>query len=144
MKEKLYMFLVHIINQENDLPVQGYQQSSTSSVAECYYKYSIGPGNNSLMVRNIMKQRWWWYLHSNEKKGSTSFDEINFIWTQWRRNKISQQLKTIKHYNNCQDDTSNLAGNEELQTNAGSSSLNSSFNVASPLNRNSSLVQTVQ
>jgi hypothetical protein len=36
------------------------------------------------MVRNIMKQRWWWYLN-NEK---ADFEDVNFIWTQWRRQKI--------------------------------------------------------
>jgi len=42
-----------------------------------YYKYYVGPGNNSLMVRNIMKQRWWWYLNNDK----ADFEEVNFIWT---------------------------------------------------------------
>ena len=56
----------------------------------------IGPGNNSLMVRNIMKQRQWWYL-GGDKPGDFTGD-LNFMWTQWRKIKITQQLKTLKEH----------------------------------------------
>lgn len=48
------------------------------------------------MVRNIMKQRQWWYLSSVGEK--FDFQELNFVWTQWRKLKITQQLKTYKEY----------------------------------------------
>jgi tubulin---tyrosine ligase len=53
------------------------------------YKYYIGKGNNSLLVRNCLKQRFWWSMGDLEE-----WDEYNFIWTQWKTNKIISKIKT--------------------------------------------------
>jgi len=38
-----------------------------------------------------MKQRFWWSLGDFE-----TWDEYNFMWTQWKSNKIINGLKTYK------------------------------------------------
>jgi hypothetical protein len=53
------------------------------------YKYYIGRGNNSMLVRNCLKQRFWWSLGDFEE-----WDEYNFIWTQWKTNKIISKIKS--------------------------------------------------
>ncbi len=57
------------------------------------YKYYIGQGNNSILVRAALKTRFWWSLGD--------FDEwidYNFMWTQWKSNKIIDSLKTYKEF----------------------------------------------
>ena len=44
------------------------------------YKAYIGGGNNSLMVRGILRRRTWWALVEKES-------EANFVWTQLKVNK---------------------------------------------------------
>jgi tubulin--tyrosine ligase len=40
------------------------------------YKYYIGRGNNSILVRNALKTRFWWSMGDFEE-----WHEYNFIWT---------------------------------------------------------------
>ena len=47
------------------------------------YKYFIGKGNNSIMVRGLFKNRFWW-IPSDKNEMET----VNFMWT---------QIKNIKH-----------------------------------------------
>lgn len=54
-------------------------------------KFYIGKGNNSILVRTVFKQRWWWSMNECD-----NFYDINFLWTQWRRNKNLCILET-KH-----------------------------------------------
>jgi hypothetical protein len=53
------------------------------------YKYYIGKGNNSILIRNCLKQRFWWSMGDFEE-----WDEYNFIWTQWKANKIVAKIKS--------------------------------------------------
>lgn len=41
------------------------------------YKYSIGKGNNSIMVRSLFKNRLWW-IQSDKPE----MEKVNFMWTQ--------------------------------------------------------------
>jgi hypothetical protein len=41
------------------------------------YKYSIGKGNNSIMVRSLFKNRFWWM-----QSDKAEMDKVNFMWTQ--------------------------------------------------------------
>jgi hypothetical protein len=43
------------------------------------YKYYIGPGNNSLLIKSLMKRRFWWVQEDDPKKA-------NFVWTQLKLN----------------------------------------------------------
>ena len=44
------------------------------------YKYVIGKGNNSIMVRSLFKNRFWWVKHDKEELETT-----NFCWTQIKK-----------------------------------------------------------
>ncbi|OMJ66932.1 hypothetical protein SteCoe_36053 [Stentor coeruleus] len=47
----------------------------------CQYKYYIGKGNNSRLIRRLMTSRSWWVDTSN-------IEEANFAWTQWKDKKL--------------------------------------------------------
>ena len=66
------------ISTANKLNLQD-QQDSTATKNEvlCLYKYSIGKGNNALMVRSLFKNRFWWMIAD---KGA-EMDRVNFMWT---------------------------------------------------------------
>ena len=48
----------------------------------------MGKGNNSILVRSLFKQRYWWLLHDKEE-----IDKVNFMWTQLRKNAVISSLK---------------------------------------------------
>jgi tubulin---tyrosine ligase len=73
------------INQSNNAIIPFPKASFTP------YKYYIGRGNNSILVRNCLKSRFWWSMGDFE-----DWDEYNFIWTQWKANKIVAKIKTNK------------------------------------------------
>jgi hypothetical protein len=52
------------------------------------YKYSIGKGNNALMVRSLFKNRFWWMIAD---KGA-DMEKVNFMWTQIKN---SQYMETL-------------------------------------------------
>lgn len=47
----------------------------------CQYKYYIGKGNNSKLIRRLMAARSWWTDTAN-------IEEANFAWTQWKDKKL--------------------------------------------------------
>ena len=44
----------------------------------CLYKYSVGKGNNALLIRSLFKNRFWWMIAD---KGA-DMERVNFMWTQ--------------------------------------------------------------
>ena len=52
------------------------------------YKYFIGKGNNSIMVRSLFKNRFWWIQHDREDMSA-----CNFCWTQIRKIPIFEAMK---------------------------------------------------
>ena len=66
------------------LPIE--QPSNSSAVAQSgivalphpnvIYKYFIGKGNNSIMVRSLFKNRYWWVQNDKEE-----MEKCNFCWT---------------------------------------------------------------
>ena len=85
LKEKYYKEFLLKINQSNNAIIPFPKASFTP------YKYYIGRGNNSILVRNCLKARFWWSMGDFE-----DWDEYNFIWTQWKANKIVAKIKTNK------------------------------------------------
>ena len=86
------------------------------------YKYYIGRGNNSGIVRTALKSRFWWSMGDYD-----DWEDYNFIWTQWKSNKILNCLKSWKkHQEAVQKDEdkkknkqqSNRADNSQLSTSA--------------------------
>ena len=57
------------------------------------YKYYIGRGNNSVIVRAALKNRFWWSI--GDYDNGTWYD-YHFMWTQWKSNRIINGLKTQK------------------------------------------------
>jgi hypothetical protein len=51
------------------------------------YKYFIGKGNNSIMVRSLFKNRYWWVQNDKEE-----MEKCNFCWTQIKNNKLMEVL----------------------------------------------------
>ena len=79
------------------------------------YKYFIGKGNNGLMVRTLLKTRWWWTATDSAETA-----EVNFIWTQPRHNEFIESLKTKKkplELNNTNNNTGNLDNSMVTTTN---------------------------
>lgn len=54
--------------------------------SEHKYKYSLGLGNNYLLVKSLLKRRFWWDFESDPKKA-------NFCWTQLKIDSFYQQQR---------------------------------------------------
>ncbi len=83
LKEKYYREFLMQINRSNNAIIPFPKASFIP------YKYYIGKGNNSILIRNCLKQRFWWSMGDFEE-----WDEYNFIWTQWKANKVVAKLKS--------------------------------------------------
>lgn len=81
------------------------------------YKYYIGKGNNSILVRAAMKQRFWWSLGDFEE-----WHDYNFMWTQWKSNKIIDSLKTFKEVTKEKDEKDSLGSTMVTDKNDSASS----------------------
>ncbi len=46
------------------------------------YKAFVGKGNNSILIKNVIKNRFWWNIVAEK----TSGQEVNFVWSQQRDN----------------------------------------------------------
>lgn len=86
LKEKYYReFLLQILKSNGVEKVQFPTQSFAP------YKYYIGKGNNSGIVRTALKSRFWWSMGEAD-----DWSGYNFIWTQWKSNKILGFVKSWK------------------------------------------------
>jgi len=52
------------------------------------FRYFVGRGNNSTLVKQALKRRFWWTNGWRDDE----WNEFNFIWTQWRRKPIIMSL----------------------------------------------------
>ena len=79
-----------------------------------FLKFVIGKGNNSLLSRIALKTRWWW---AEVKKKDFNF---NFIWTQWKSNKVINHLAKHSDDNKeskvieIKDDTTKYSDTEDV------------------------------
>ena len=95
IKEKILRNLLEVINYQNNINIPVYP--NVNQVWSSGYKFFIGKGNNSVMVRKVLKQRWWWSANDNKD----DLANCNLIWTQWRKNAIINMLPTGAYpYNN--------------------------------------------
>ena len=72
MKEKAYRIFLGNISRTNGMTVPLVPPPALNR----NYKYVIGNGNNSILVRMALKQRWWWT--------NGDWEDFNFAWTQCR------------------------------------------------------------
>jgi len=70
IKEKYYKEFLAVINQRNGVAI-AFPKASFSP-----YRYYIGRGNNSMIVRACLKQRFWWAMGDFDE-----WEEYNFLWT---------------------------------------------------------------
>lgn len=73
----MYRDLLWKINYSNGLYVH-----TPENVANGGYKFYVGEGNNSNLIRGVMRRRFWWTLASKGEEG------INFTWTQLKVNTL--------------------------------------------------------
>ena len=85
LKEKYYREFLMKINLSNNFSLVFPKNTFAP------YKFYVGKGNNSILVRNALKSRFWWSAGDFEE-----WHEYNFLWTQWKSNKILSQIKTNK------------------------------------------------
>ena len=80
LKEQITKYLSSIINRSNEFNIP------ESSAKATQFKFFVGKGNNAIMVRSILKQRWWWgYCPRND-------ENLNLLWTQWYKPKFIADL----------------------------------------------------
>lgn len=85
-KEKILKYLYAAINKSNG----NIEPDNSKTLAPFHQnRFYVGKGNNYILVRSVIKQRWWWSMNSKE-----NFFNANFIWTQWRKNKHLAILET--------------------------------------------------
>ena len=77
LKEKYYREFLMKINKSNNFNLT----FPTSTFPP--YKYYIGRGNNSILVRAALKTRFWWSMGDFD-----DWSDYNFLWTQWKSNRI--------------------------------------------------------
>ena len=85
MKERYYREFLIKINKSNNFDLK----FPTSTFPP--YKYYIGRGNNSILVRAALKTRFWWSMGDFD-----DWSDYHFLWTQWKSNKILAQIKPAK------------------------------------------------
>ncbi len=80
LKEQLSRYLAAVVNRSNGVAMPESLPKSTQ------YKFFVGKGNNSIMVRGTLKQRWWWSYGTRHEEG------LNLLWTQWYKPKFIAAL----------------------------------------------------
>lgn len=85
IKEALLRLLYSTLNREN------MHTADTTSVAPRYF---IGSGNNSPLVKSLLRERWWWVQGEDGQKS------LNLLWTQWRRMDFISALGTANSPSN--------------------------------------------
>ena len=107
LKEKYYREFLIKINKSNGA------QTNFPSASFAPYKYYIGKGNNSILVRAALKTRFWWSMGDFEE-----WNDYQFLWTQWKSNKILDKIKPFKDSlpgtNKFKDEFRSKAGDSSL------------------------------
>ena len=106
LKEKYYREFLVKINKSHGIE----QKFPTATFPP--YKYYIGRGNNSMLVRAALKSRFWWSMGDFD-----TWSDFNFLWTQWKSNKILDCIKPWK------DLKAEEEAKAKLRENGGSESL---------------------
>lgn len=77
IKEKLLFGLWSVFNSENNFDKN---KSENKKGYSKWYKFFVGHGNYSQMIKATLNQRYWWQAHPKE-----DMNELNFLWTQWKK-----------------------------------------------------------
>ena len=79
------------------------------------YKYYIGKGNNSMLVRAALKTRFWWSMGVDFDE----WEEYNFIWTQWKSNKILACIKGHQEPHGLKSEETSILSTQTTATTGG-------------------------
>ena len=77
------------VNKSNGLSIVNSEEASQG------FRYFLGSGNNSKLVKQLLSSRWWWTRVSQEEK-----ETANFFWTQWKEWPVINSLTcltSLKH-----------------------------------------------
>ena len=80
-KESLIQEISTILNSSNGISV---------STHEACYKYYLGKGNNSLLVKQIISSRWWWTCVNEDQ-----LPNVNMVWTQNINNEYISTIPVV-------------------------------------------------
>lgn len=72
------------VNKSNGVSIVNSEEASQG------FKYFLGPGNNSKLVKQLLSSRWWWTRVSLEEK-----DSANLFWTQWKEWPVINSLACL-------------------------------------------------
>lgn len=59
-----------------------------SGKCETKYRMWLGAGNNSLLIKSLMKRRFWWSIENDKHLSS-----VNFVWSQLKDNNLFLRQK---------------------------------------------------
>eukprot|EP01022_Parablepharisma_sp_SALTPOND_P024489 TRINITY_DN542_c0_g1_i1.p1 TRINITY_DN542_c0_g1~~TRINITY_DN542_c0_g1_i1.p1 ORF type:complete len:1002 (+),score=71.85 TRINITY_DN542_c0_g1_i1:11821-14826(+) len=83
LKERILKQFWNVLNAENRVSV------TQGEKARQQYKFCVCRGNNSMLVKSILKRRFWWTYAGKKDEG------LNLLWTQWCRSKFVKALPTL-------------------------------------------------
>jgi hypothetical protein len=69
-------------------------------------RVTIKPGNNSKLVKNIMRKRWWWSIENNSANS-------HFIWSQLKDKNIFSNKPQIMSQVHNHLENNNVLGNKK-------------------------------
>lgn len=81
------------------------------------YKVYIGRGNNSMLIKGLMKRRFWWTIV--DKPSASGEDAANFVFTQLKNNdyiKAQKHYARVAPYNNSRMYSSSMTLNTTVET----------------------------
>ena len=111
-----------IFKKQNNLDNRAYMHTLPARITASethkpnnHYKFYVGKGNNSVLVRSLLKQRFWWQLHDKEE-----IEKCNFMWTQLRKNPV---MATFKCKLNKKGEENTLQQSPPSKLKSGNSSL---------------------
>eukprot|EP00347_Sterkiella_histriomuscorum_P014857 403359260 len=80
---------------KEQLNAQNQAQNGSSGVSQNFKFYVDNTGNNHQLVKSLLKRRSWMTSVDTLK---SNFDQVNIIWTQWKKQKILTQQKQTHIY----------------------------------------------
>jgi hypothetical protein len=57
--------------------------------SESVFRAFVEKGNNGILVKELLKKRWWWHLEDKPEKA-------NLFWTEWFSNRYTTEMPEIK------------------------------------------------
>lgn len=95
-KLKSFLDFIFKVNYSNNIYVSLQLSDDTINIKK--YKVYIGKGNNSLLIKSLLKRRFWLELVDNPDE-----QDINFYWTQNKISKVHYKQNPSKNIKICRE-----------------------------------------